>query len=132
MNNNMENYIGKEMINPDIFDMDTIINEVNSPNQKKFIQYYENLSENVYTIAFNRERSEFFNDEDIKYNDINKAVTFLKKEYENNISNFVNNISFIDISHAFKVENIIYNFIYQKLSILCSQKNIDDLCNNYN
>ena len=132
MNNNMENYIGKEMINPDIFNMDTIINEVNSPNQKKFIQYYENLSENVYTIAFNRERSEFFNDEDIKYNDINKAVTFLKKEYENNISNFVNNISFIDITHAFKIENIIYNFIYQKLSILCSQKNIDDLCNNDN
>ena len=128
MNMNMENYLGKEEINSDIFNLEIIINEVNSPKQKKFIQYYENLSENVYTIAFNRDKSEFFNDEDIKYTEINKAIVMLKKEYKNNISNFVNTISLIDVSHAFKTENIIFNLIYQKLSILCSEKNIDDLC----
>ena len=126
---NIENYLGKKLFNENIFDLNKIQNEVYS-KQKDLIKYYENISENVYEIAFGRQRSAYFNDETTKDKEIKECVDYLKKIYEENIPNLVDIISFIDTSDAIKINSIIYNIIYQELSALCSQQNLDDLCSN--
>ena len=131
MNKNIENYLGKELpIENKIFDNNKINKEINSQKNKDLIAYYETISETIYQIAFDRKRSSFFCDESNNINDINRTISALKKEYQNNISDFVNNISFIKSSHAFKIENLIYNIIYREITILYSQQNIDELCQN--
>ena len=130
MNLNMENYLGKEIKNDNFFDIKKIENEINTKKYKDLIQYYDNISENVYEIAFDRKRSEFYNDEDIKSIEIKNCINSLRKDYDKNISNFVQTISFVNAIYAFKVENFIYNIIYQEISVLYSEQNLDDLYNN--
>ena len=132
ININIENYLGKYLSDNEIFDMNKIREELKLPRQKKLLQYYDNISENVYEIAFDRGRSEFFHDEDIQLNEIKKCIFYLNKEFKNNISNFVNMISFIDASHVFKIENIIYDLIYQKIYELYTKNNLEELQMNNN
>ena len=112
--------------------MNKIKEELKLPKQKELLKYYDNISENVYEIAFDRGRSEFFNDEDIQLNEIKKCIVYLNKVFKNNISNFVNIISFIDASHVFKTENIIYDLIYQKIYELYTKNNLEELQMNNN
>ena len=131
MNKNIENYLGKELsIEDKIFNINSINKEINNEKNKDSLRYYEKISEFIYEIAFERKRSNFFYDESSNIHDINRTVSTLAKEYKNNISTFVNIISFVEASLAFKIENIIYNIIYQQISYLCSQNNIDELCMN--
>ena len=129
---NIENYLGKYCSNYEIFDINKIKEELKLPKQKELLKYYDNISEHVYEMAFNRGRSEFYHDEDIQLNDIKNCIINLKKEFKNNISNFVNIISFIDASHLFKIENIIYDLIYQKINELCTKNNLEELQMNNN
>ena len=126
MNENIENYLAKKL-NNDFFNKELITKEVNSEKYLNIIKDNEIKSENVYVIAFDRERSQFFIDEEIKSNEIENTLEQLKIEYNKNISKFVNNISFIVASSAFKTKNIIYNIIYQQISSLCRKRNIDEL-----
>ncbi len=130
MNENIENYLGKESNNNEIFDINKIKNQVESKEQKDLIEFFENQTENVYEIAFNRQRSIFYYDKDVKDNEIRDTINDLKREYNNNISQFVYKISLVDSTYAFKIQNIIYNLIYQHISVLCSKRNIDELCMN--
>ena len=132
ININLENYLGKIISDNEIFDMNKIKEELKLPKQKELLKYYDNISENVYEIAFDRGRSEFFNDEDIQLNEIKKCIVYLNKVFKNNISNFVNIISFIDASHVFKTENIIYDLIYQKIYELYTKNNLEELQMNNN
>ena len=129
MNLNIENYLGKKLFNENIFDFNKIKTEIYS-KYKDLLNYYDNISENVYEIAFTRPRSAYFNDESIKDKEIETCINSLKKVYKENIPNFVNIISFIDVLQAIKINSIIYNIIYQHLSMLCTQQNLDDLCTN--
>ena len=131
MNENIENYLAKK-INNDFFNKELITKEVNSEKYLKINKDNEIKSENVYVIAFDRERSQFFVDEEIKANEIENTLKQLKSEYNKNISKFVNNISFIVASSAFKTKNIIYNIIYQQIASLCRKRNIDELYMNIN
>ena len=128
MNENIENYLGKEINNDDIFDINKITNQINA--QEDLIKYYEMKSENVYIIAFDRNRSQFYFDKDGNEREISITISGLKKDLSNNIAKFVNKISLVDNDSAFKIQNIIYNVIYQDLSTLCSKRNIDELCMN--
>jgi hypothetical protein len=128
MNENIENYLGKELNNYDLFDINKIIKQIDA--QEDLIKYYEMKSENVYEVAFDRKRSEFFFDKEANERDISITINNLKKDYSNNIAKFVNKISLVEVLYAFKIQNIIYNLIYQDLSTLCSKRNIDELCMN--
>ena len=114
-----------------LFEIENIIEDFNSKNYRDTINLYENITEKIFLIVFGRKFSSYFIDEEVKNKEINNAISNLKKEYNKNISNFVNIISFIDSSIAFKKENIIYNIIYQKICKLHLQKNIDDLKNDF-
>ena len=130
---NIENYLAQESNNEkskinSIFDLDNLIKEINSEENYKRYSEQEKIIENVYEIAFTRNKSSFFSDPNIKDQDVISEVINLKKLYYQNISQFANDIIFITAKHAFKVENILYNIIYQKLSNLISQKSLDELC----
>ena len=116
MNLNIENYLGKKLFNENIFDFNKIKTEIYSKH-KDLMNYYDNISENVYEIVFGRPRSAYFYDESVKDQEIKTCVNSLKKIYEENIPKFVNIISFIDVLQAIKINSIIYNIIYQHLSM---------------
>ena len=86
MNENIENYLGKELNNYDLFDINKIINQIDA--QEDLIKYYEMKSENVYVVAFDRKRSEFFFDKEANERDISITINNLKKDYSNNIAKF--------------------------------------------
>ena len=95
---------------------------------------HENISEYVYKIAFNRNQSSYYTDTDesLKNENINNAIINLQKNLKNNISQFVNTITFIKSDIVFKIENILYNIIYQKIANLYNKKNLDEFYNDIN
>ena len=117
MNSKIENYLGS--INDEenilsIFNVEKITEEINSKKNKDLIYYYENLSENVYEIAFDRNRSVFIKDIDL--NEIKTIISNLKKQYDENKFKFVINLSFIDAFISFQKEFLIYNLIYHNIN----------------
>jgi len=130
-NKSLENYLSdssNEEHIENIFNSDKLLEDVNSKDNKELMDYYENLSERIYEIAYNRKISFFYKDEDIKLKEISESISYLKKEYNKNIHQFVNTIFYIDSLIAFKTKNLVYNLFYQKIDKLLSEKNIDDLC----
>ena len=128
----MENYIAKE-INKEqnkiisILDKNKIDIEISSETYDQIFVEHENITDFVYKSAYNRKQSSFYSDPIVKDENINNALKLLKKELRNNIPQFVNNITFIKSDIAFKIDNIVYNIIYQKISTLCSQRNLEEL-----
>ena len=51
----------------------------------------------------------------------------MRKDLNTNIPQFVHNITFIKSQKVFKIENIVYNIIYQKISTLCSERNLEEI-----
>ena len=132
---NMENYLAKETSNMNnqinsILDINKLDMEVNLDSS--CLIEHDKIEDYVYRAAFNRNQSSFFTDENHKKNCINNAVNNLKKELNNNIPQFVNIITFIKADNLFKIENILYNTIYQKIITLYSNRGIDELFNDIN
>ena len=129
---NIENYLAQESNNEkykinSIFDINDLIKEINSETNERRYNDHERKIDKVYQIAFSRVKSSFYSDPNIKYQDIANEIFSLKNIFNNNIFEFVNEIIFIEAKHAFKVENILYNIIFQKLSNIISQKSIDEI-----
>ena len=134
---NMENYLAKETSkekNPinSILDYKQLDSEVNSEENEKIYKDHEAITEYVYKIAFDRNQSSFYTDPSIKIDNINNAIINLKKELKINIPNFVDTITFIKANIVFKIQNILYNIIYQKIASLYYNRNLDELCNDIN
>ena len=129
---NMENFLGKEIYNKQnqinsIFDSKQLSNEIDTEKYINILTEYDKIIEFVYIKAFDHKQSAFYTNS--REENIINTLDDLKKELKNNISQFVNTISFIRKDHIFKIENIIYNIIYQKIDSLCSNRNLDELCN---
>ena len=136
---NMENYLAKETYNENnpinsILDYKELYIDINSEENRKLCAEHENISEYVYKIAFNRNQSSYYTDTDesLKNENINNAIINLQKNLKNNISQFVNTITFIKSDIVFKIENILYNIIYQKIANLYNKRNLDEFYNDIN
>ena len=130
-NKNLENYLSdssNEEAIKNIFNLNKISEDIYSKINKDLMNYYENISDRIYEIAFNRKMSMYFKDEDSKPREIYNSIEYLKNEYQKNIPEFVNTIFYIDSSIAFKTQNLVYNLVYQKIDQLFSEKNVVDLC----
>ena len=130
-NKSLENYLSEPSNEEDIkniFNFDKISEDINSKDYKDLMNYYENMSERIYEIAYNRKMSIYYKDQDTKLKEIENSILYLKNEYQKNIPQFVNSIFFIDSSIAFKTQNLVYNLIYQKIDKLFFEKNVVDLC----
>jgi len=128
----MENYISKEVnkgqnkINS-ILEKKEIDKEISSDVYNKLFVEHENITEFVYKFAFNHNQSSFYTDPSITDENINNALKNLKKDLNTNIPQFVHNITFIKPQKVFKIENIVYNIIYQKILTLCSERNLEEI-----
>ena len=128
----MENYISKEVnkgqnkINS-ILEKKEIDKEISSDVYNKLFVEHENITEFVYKFAFNHNQSSFYTDPTITDENINNALKNLRKDLNTNIPQFVHNITFIKSQKVFKIENIVYNIIYQKILTLCSERNLEEI-----
>ena len=129
-NLSLENFLAQET-NKDnenqekFFNLDKIIDKIKS--SENLIKIYDDMIENVYNEAFNRNMSQFYFGEDCKYSEAEKCTKSLKEAYKKNISNFVNMISFIEPSIVFKTGNIVYSYVYEQICLFYEDKNINEL-----
>ena len=134
---NMENYLAKETSNEknpinEILVFKELDSDINSEENEKIYKEHEAISEYVYKIAFDHNQSSFYTDPSIKIESINNAIINLKKELKINISKFVDTITFIKANIIFKIQNILYNIIYQKIAALYNKRDLDEFCNDIN
>ena len=128
----MENYISKEVNKEQnkiisILDKKKIDIEISTDAYNKLFVDHENITDYVYKLAFDHNQSSFYTDPCIKDENINTVLNSLKKHLNNNIPQFVHDITFIKANKVFKIENIVYNIIYQKISTLCSERNLEEI-----
>ena len=95
----------------------------NSEKQKEF----KNIYKMVYSRFFG---GKYFKDDDeINQKNIEDCEIYLKKIFNTSIPSFIDQLSFINYEIVFKEKNFIYDFVFEKIKILYSNKNADELLN---
>ena len=135
MNSKIENFICEEVNcenGKENFLQKINFNEIseylikNSEKQKLLKEFKD-----IYKIVYSRFFGEgyFKDDDNLNQKNIEDCEKYLKKIFNTSIPSFVDQLSFINFEIVFKEKNFVYNFVFEKIKILYSNKNADELLN---